>query len=94
MYAVKDRVSCNELPSGGPQKSLADLRMSDFLPTAEVHSALLNDLTLLLPRIIVQYLPAYKSFTNSVTWHISHKHADEMKKKSEVVRMLYISIGL
>jgi hypothetical protein len=59
--------------------------MNEFLPTAEVHSALLNDLILLIPRIIVQYLPAYESFTNAVTWHISHNHSDEMKKKSEVV---------
>ena len=64
---------------------------SDFLPTTEVHTALLNDLTFLLPRIIVQYLPAYECFTNSVTWHINQKHADDMKKKSEVVNMWYIS---
>ena len=29
----------------------------------------------------------YECFTNSVTWHINHKHADDMKKKSEVVHM-------
>ena len=84
-------MTCNELPYESLQKTLADLHMSDFLPTTEVHTALLNDLTFLLPRIIVQYLPAYECFTNSVTWHINHKHTDDMKKKSEVVNMWYIS---
>jgi len=59
VYGVKDRVSFKNLLSDQSQKSLADLKKKEFLPTAHVHSSVINDLTGLIPRIIIiQYLPA------------------------------------
>ena len=85
IYAVKDRVTCDDSLSEGPQKSLADLQMKEFQPTADVHSCLINDLTLLIPRIVIQYLPAYQPFIKAVKFHIPHAHSTEMANKSEVV---------
>ena len=85
IYAVKDRVDCNESLSDQPQRSLADLEMNEFLPTTDVHSALINDLSILIPRTLIQYLPAYKPFAKVVKFHIPHAHSTEMAKKSEVV---------
>jgi hypothetical protein len=59
--------------------------MNEFLPTPEVHAGLIHDLTFLIPRILVQYLPAYKSFKSAVKYHIPHSHSNEMNSKSEVV---------
>ena len=84
IYAVKDRVSC-DLPEESPQKSLEDLQMKEFLPTREVHDALVEDLVILIPRILVQYLPVYEQFKNAVQFNILHKHSHEMNKQSEVV---------
>ena len=62
IYAVKDKVPCNESLSDHPQKSLVDLGMKEFLLTADVHSFLIYNLVLLIPRIVIKYLPAYQPF--------------------------------
>lgn len=85
IYAVKDRVTSDKSLSDHPQKSLADLQMREFLPTQDVHSSLLNDFTIIIPRILIQYLPAYKPFMKAVNFHIPHAHSAEMLQKSEVV---------
>ena len=91
IYAVKDRVACSQSLSDKPQKSLSDLHMKDFLPTAEVHSQLIEDFAVLIQRIVVQYLPAYHMFAKAVTYHIPHGHTAEMEEKSEVVGYNVIS---
>ena len=53
IYAVKDRVACSQSLSDKPQKSLSDVQMSQFLPTADVHSQLIDHCTVLIQRIIV-----------------------------------------
>ena len=86
VYAVKDRVVCGNSLSDGPQKSLSNLHMKEFLPTAEVHANLINDFTFFIKRILIQYLPVYHDiFSKAVTYHIPHTHMAEMAKKSEVV---------
>ena len=78
-------MTCNELASGNPQKGLANLQKKEFLPTAEVHSAMINDLTFLIPGIIINYLAAYQQFGKSISFHIPHAHAAKITKISEVV---------
>ena len=95
MYAVKDRVpsvqkACNQAQKSGPQQSLDDLEMKEFLPTQEVQDKFAEDLKYIIPRIIVEYLPAYEPLSNDVVRHIPHDHSAEMATKSEVV--IYILI--
>ena len=85
IYAVKDKVPCNESLSDHPQRTLVDLEMKESLPTADVHSFLIYNLVLLIPRIVIQYLPAYQPFEKAVKFHISHAYSAEMAKKFEVV---------
>ena len=89
MYAVKDRVMC-DLSDVSPQKPLEDLQMNEFLSTPEVHAGLIHDLTFPIPRILVQYLPAYEPFKSTVIYHSPHKYSTEMHTKSEVVRIVII----
>jgi hypothetical protein len=84
---VKDRVGTNA-SDGSPRKPLKDLEMREFLPTPEVHDALVQDITMLIPRILVKYLPAYQAFKNTVKYNIPHKHSAEMCTKSQVVYIL------
>ena len=65
--------------------TLKDLQMKEFLPTPDVHALPIKDLTFLIPRILVQYLPAYEAFKNTVIYHIPHKHSAEMDSQSHVV---------
>ena len=84
IYALKDRVTC-VLSDENPQKRLKDLQMKEFLPTPDVHALLIKDLTFLIPRMLVQCLPAYEAFKNIVIYHIPHKHSAEMDSQSHVV---------
>ena len=84
MYAVRDSV-VSDLSDSKPKKPLDKLQMNEFLPTPKVHAALVHDLVLLIPRILVQYLPAYELFKQALTYHIPHRHLLEMSKKSQVV---------
>ena len=87
-YSVKDRVSADQSMLDMPQKSLDDLEMKEFIPTPEVHEEFIADFKFLIPRVIVDYLPAYKPFSSAVPRAIPHAHSDKMAKKSEVVSRL------
>lgn len=59
--------------------------MQEILPTAEVQESIISDLSKLIPRVIVAFLPPYKSFRKAVQYHLPHSHSQEMEGKSEVV---------
>ena len=59
--------------------------MDEFLPTPVVQEAFVEDLTDVIPRILVTYLKAYMPMSRAVTYHITHPHSDEMNSKSEWV---------
>ena len=59
--------------------------MDEFLPTPAVQEAFVEDLTDVIPRILVTYLKAYMPMSRAVTYHITHPHSDEMNSKSEWV---------
>ncbi len=74
-----------DLPDDRPQKPLKNLQMKEFLPTSQVHVALIHDLAFLIPRILVQYLPPYEQFKTAVKWNVPHNHSAEMITQSQVV---------
>ena len=84
-YAVKDRVIPKGLSNQRPQKGIDEVEMQEILPTAEVQESILSDLCYIIPRVIAEYLPPYKTFRKAVHYHIPHAHSQEMTEKSEVV---------
>ena len=56
-YAVKDRVISKGLDNTRPQKSIDEVEMQEILPTAEVQESIISDLSKLIPRVIVAFLP-------------------------------------
>ena len=84
-YAVKDRVISKGLDNTRPQKSIDEVEMQEILPTAEVQESIISDLSKLIPRVIVAFLPPYKSFRKAIQYHLPHPHSQEMEGKSEVV---------
>ena len=93
-YAVKDRVISKGLANTRPQKSIDEVEMQEILPTAEVQESIISDLSKLIPRVIVAYLPPYKSFRKAVQYHLPHQHSQEMAGKSEVVSFQGINVML
>jgi hypothetical protein len=89
MYAVADRVYYPENVSRSkPQRSIKSLSMDEFLPTSVVQEAFVEDLSNIIPRILVNYLKSYTPLWKSVTKHIVHPHNEEMKKQSEWVMLI------
>lgn len=82
---MKDRVIPKGLSNQRPQKGIDEVEMQEILPTAEVQESILSDLCYIIPRVIAEYLPPYKTFRKVVRYHIPHAHSQEMTEKSEVV---------
>ena len=85
MYAVADRVYQENASRSKPQKSIKSLSMDEFLPTPVVQEAFVEDLTYIIPCILVTYFKSYMPLRKAVTKHIVHPHSEEMKKQSEWV---------
>jgi predicted NodU family carbamoyl transferase len=88
MYAVADRVYPKNASKSKPQRSIKSLSMDEFLPTSVVQEAFVEDLSDIIPRILVTYLKSYKPLRKAVTKHIVHPHSEEMKKQSEWVMLI------
>ena len=71
------------------QKLIADLELSELLPSAESNLSVENDFVVLVSRMVVKFLPAFQMFRDVVVHHIPHKYSSEMAEKSEVVRVTY-----
>lgn len=84
MYGVKDRIDYSSAVSC--QRSSVELNLYDILPSSRDYDSLKQDFTVLISRMIVNYLPFFREdFNNLVEKHIPHKYSHEMCKKSGVV---------
>jgi hypothetical protein len=94
-YAVKDRIDFSHLTICPPPKCLkTPLQMStEILPSHQTDSELVDDICMLVSRVIVSYLSFFKhTFSDVVYWHFKNKYFEEMSKKSEVVSVLVVSL--
>ena len=71
------------------QRSIADLELSELLPSAESNLSVESDCVVLVSRIVVKLLSAFRMFRDEVVHHIPHKYSKEMTEKSEVVKVTY-----
>ena len=88
MYAVTDRVYLENASRSKPRMSIKSLTMDEFLPTSVVQEAFVEDLSDIIPCILVSYLKLYMPLHKAVTEHIVHPHSEEMKKQSEWVMLI------
>ena len=81
-YGVKDRIDYSSISS----QKRTEVNLYDVLPTSNDYESLKKDFTILISRMIIDYLPFFsKDFKNLVKRHIPHKYSREMCKKSKVV---------
>ena len=55
----------------------------EFFPSLTEYKFLRDEFTVLLARVIVEYMPAFNLFKQSVQDHIRHDHMLEKKQKSQ-----------
>ena len=83
--ALKDRINTSHLDNSSPLCSASRLKVSDFIPSELDYANLRETLIVLIARVVVGELPAFKLFKSVVPEHISHMHSSEMAAKSDVV---------
>jgi hypothetical protein len=87
-YAVKDRIDSSSLSSF---KNSFDqiVNFENILPSKETHQQLKKNVTVIISRILVKHMDAFKFYFEDATErHIIHEHSKEMSRKSEVVCVL------
>lgn len=86
-YALRDRIVDPSLASSQAQKLVNDVQLADLLPGETVFKNIKRRWAVLVSRVIVKYLPAFKNFRSVVVRHIPHKYSKEMAVKSDLVCM-------
>ena len=89
-YAVKDRIDLSSHPNFKPFLE-TDVDYDEILPSTAVHDSLMCNLVILVSRILIDILAAFKFyFEDAVIRLINHPHSADMSKKSEVVCFIAI----
>ncbi len=83
--AVLDRINPIE-DDCKTKQSLVDTPNITFVPSVKEQSEILNDLVIMVARVLVEHFKEFQPFKNVVPKHIKHKYYEEMKKKSEKVQ--------
>ena len=85
LMAVKDRVVPDDLSKEHPQVDIRKLPLQTFLPSVQDCHDLHMEITVLVSRVLVAHLTAFKFFNDLIPQHITHKYSAAMEKKSEIV---------
>ena len=70
------------------QCKIADLKISEVLPSVESNLTVENDFVVLVTRMVVKFLPAFTLFRDVVIHHNPHQYSNKMARKSDVVRII------
>ncbi len=85
MNAVQDRITGSGLQNERSIKPIMEMENKEFLPSTHDNEDLLHDFIPLFARVIVEKIPAMRTFKSVIVRHIPHKYSNEMKKKSTQV---------
>lgn len=89
-FAALDRIDFHSLRNDTPLAQVSSLPLTSFLPNMQDNKTLRNNYAILLGRELVRSVPFFKSFKDCIPAHISHKHSQEMSRKSVVVSLLLV----
>lgn len=82
-YAVHDRVNLSSFSDEPTQVDTHLFSPEVLLPSKGDLSKILQNFAVLITRVVVAYLPCFKSFSAVVVKHIPHRFSSEMSKKSD-----------
>ena len=83
--AYENRISANHLSDEQPVVDVDKISLLKFIPGVLEQNRLAEDLTVLVCQQWAKYIPALSWFSEYVPKHISHKHMDDVKKKTNKV---------
>ena len=87
-YGVRDRVNIDDYSDQFEPPDHGSIELTHILPSQLDDSAMLNNFSILIARILKKYMPFFKEFGDGLERHIQHEYTHEMSQKSEVVSLL------
>lgn len=81
---ARSRIQALHLPQVGQLSKLSEVPAEFFLPTIEDVTKVKGNLTVLVSRVLTQYITKLAPFSKAVTQHIEHVYSKEMAEKSDV----------
>ena len=90
-FAVKDRVDSSSLSPRKPSPRL-QLDVTHILPSDHDLYQLVQNCSILLSRVLVEYIPMFSALGDVVCTHIKHAESKAMAQKSVVVSYCIIHI--
>ncbi len=84
-FALQDRIDLSPYSDSPRRINPVELDPSVFLPSKEDYRILEDTMTVLISRVLVQYMPFFEEYASVTIQHIDHPHTDAMSKKSTVV---------
>ena len=84
--AVHDRCDFSSLKDAMPTRDFSSFDVRSLLPDRDDCQQLISNLSVLVGRLLVKYLPEFSKYSSLVEPHIIHPYSSEMSRKSCVVR--------
>jgi hypothetical protein len=85
-YAARNRIPSLHLPDQVPSAdNLKAIPVDSLLPSEDDAAQLRASMTVMVERILVQYVPFLAHLRDDVTWHIPHQYTTESARRSELV---------
>ena len=84
-YAVRDRIDLTAYDDTPPVVDESKIDTARLLPSDSDHDELTKNFSILVARVLKQYMPFFEKFGFGLERHIRHNHYEEMGQKSEIV---------
>ena len=88
--AVKDRCDFSALPDAVVPCDVHTCDVLTLLPDANDCEQLIDNVAVMIGRILIKYVPSFSKFSELAQSHISHKYSSQMSLKSHVVSYMHI----
>lgn len=86
-YAVRDRIDLTAFDDTPPVLAESEIDTTTLLPSDSDYEELMKNFSILVARVLKQYMPFMEKYGSGLERHIRHKFSEEMGLKSEVVSL-------
>ena len=94
LLGLINRVSESDFNNEQPIKAVDDIKISDLVPSKELHQEHLKDLISIVACIVVEKIPAFSEFRKLVIRHIPHKYSEiTVSKIKEVIKQKHFAFS-
>ena len=88
--AVKDRCDFSDLADEMPTPNLNSCDVTLLLPTEDDCQKLIENISVIVGRLLVKFVPGFSKFSALTQPHIYHRHSSEMSAQSHVVSIQFL----